>query len=258
MADELACITQGSIGILETVDGSLGLFSEKIESCRVYIFECANATLLVHDTGQIRLQALCDFIANYGEVKAVAYAIGNRTAEQHHHARLQRMAKQLKFRLTVAKPVRIHQNSFAVAYTKNFHLIEAKATYFNVKRDPNEAVREAVNILNDWFTPSNSQSAPLDVQFQNGEFTQPPKLTMSVIEMLKDLRADKKHGLLGASALGHFGPQAGLTLPAELPAFLREHGLSEACYKGLPLHLADKGKAYQQLAEKFGNLPIFG
>lgn len=212
----------------------------------------------MHDTGQIQLDALCAFISQYGAVKALRYAIGLKTAEEHHDKRLGRIAEKLNFRKTLASPIRVNQSSFAVAYTKKLGLVPAEPRYFSVLRDPNETVREAVNILNDWFIPAKSQTAPLDVQFQQGAFTQPPAPQLSLLEMLNDLRNDETHGLLGASALGHYGPKACLQLPAELPAFLVEHGLATACYDNLPAALQAKGAAYREVMYKLTQLPIFG
>lgn len=258
MLDKFIGITQGSVGVLEGPADTVGFISEKIASCRVSVFECEGGTLLLHDTGQIQFDALCTFIAQYGAVNALRYAIGLNTAEDHHNKRLGRIAEKLNFRMTLASPIRINQPSFAVAYTNKLGLVPAEPRYFSVLRDPNESVREAVNVLNDWFIPAKSQTAPLDIQYQQGAFTPPPAPQLTLLEMLNDLRNDDTHGLLGASALGHYGPKAGLQLPAEFLAFLAEHRLVTACYDNLPVALRDKGKAYREVMAKFVQLPIFG
>lgn len=257
MVEEYVVITQGSVGVIEASGNSVGFASEKIESCRVAVFESEQATLMVHDTGQIHLPSLCNLIAQYGRVSRVTYAVGAQTADKHHNVRLQQIANTLRFPMGSVTRVRIPQNTFAVAYAKSLGLVEAIPRLLNVKRDPNEAVREAVNVLNDWFTPSNSQSAPVDVQFEAGAFTAPQSPRMTLQAMLKDLRDDKVHGLLGTSMLGRYGPQAGLTLPPEFQTFLVEHSLADACYEGLPPRLGSKGKAYQDVYARFGELPIF-
>lgn len=257
MADEYICITQGSAGVLERGE-TVGLFSEKIESCRVSVFECENATLMVHDTGQINLEELYNFLSSYGEIKAVQYAVGALTAESHHSARFKLLAKRLKFRPANATAIRIPQSSFSVAYAKDIGLVEADSRYFKLRRDPNETVCESVNVLNDWYTPSNSQSVPLNIQYREGEFTPPPTPKLTVPQMLRDLRADKKNGLLGASALGYYGPRAAINVPPELQAFLVKVGLAEAYHRGLPLNIKSNVQAYQQVAAEFAKLPIFG
>lgn len=257
MVEEYAGITQGSVGVIEASDDTVGFVSEKIESCRVAVFECEQATLMVHDTGQIHLPSLCNRIAQYGKVNRVTYAVGAQTADKHHDVRLKQMAQTLGFPLASVGRVRIPQNTFAVAYSKSLGLVEALPRLLNVKRDPKESVREAVNVLNDWFTPSKSQSAPVDVQYEIGAFSSPPMPRMTLLEMLKDLRDDKEYGLLGTSALGRYGPQAGLTLPSEFRTFIVEYGLAEACFVGLPPRLISKGRAYQEVHARFGELPIF-
>lgn len=257
MVEEYAVITQGSIGVIDTPGDTVGFVSERIQTCRVAVFECEHATLMVHDTGQFHLPSLCDRIALYGKVNRVTYAVGTRTNDKHHDIRLLQMARTLGIPSASVRQVRILQNTFAISYSKSLGLVEAWPRLLNVRRDPNESVREAVNVLNDWFTPSNSQSAPVDVQFELGAFTSPPSPSMTLLAMLRDLRDDKEHGLLGTSALGHYGPKAGLTMPPEFQAFLVEHGLADAFYAGLPARLDGKGKAYQEEHAIFGGLPIF-
>jgi len=256
MANEYICITQGSAGALEEGESSIGFYTEKVQTCRVSVFECEKATLMVHDSGQIRIQDLSDFITSYGEVMSVQYAVGEETKEPLHSTRFKDLAKSVKFRAADATHIRIPRRIFAVAYSKDIGLVEANPLHFNLRRDLNETVCEAVNVLNDWYTPS--QTIPLNVQFKEGKFTPPPSPTLTVSQMLRDLRADKKHGLLGASALGYYGPRASLEIPPELLTFLRKFDLSNACFDGLPPRLKERGSAYQQSAAEFAKLPIFG
>ncbi|NCD14570.1 MAG: hypothetical protein EOL92_04980 [Bacteroidia bacterium] len=257
MEKQFVSITQGSVGIIEADCISLGLFSDKIQSCRVSVFKCESASLLVHDTSQIRLGDLCKLIAQYGPVNLVVYAVGPSSHEQLHCPRFDAMVETLKISPSVVRVVRTFKETYCVAYEKDMGLLVDSPQSFRLLKDPQGVRREAINILNNWFTPPNSQSVPLDVQYQRGRFTSAPEPNLTVLEMLRDLRDDKQHGLLGASALGYYGPLAELNLPPELKLFLEESGLSAAYIENLPEHLADKGAQYQEVAERFAQLPIF-
>lgn len=128
-------------------------------------------------------------------------------------------------------------------------------------RDPNHDQREALNQLNDYFTPARSQSAPLDVQYVDGMFSPLPALKKSLVKMFREVIVDgnvaPEHGLSGIGALYAFMPVG--QLPAEFVNFVKEHELEGLALSSSrrPSWYADPGKQ-RAVMKKFESLLIFG
>jgi len=111
------------------------------------------------------------------------------------------------------------------------------------------------------FTPARSQSAPLDVQYVQGEFAPPPSLKRSLDDMFKgviaDGEVDPEHGLIGIGALYALMPAD--QLPAGFVNFVKEHGLERVTVSPIrqPAWYADRNMRLVVM-EKFKALPIFG
>lgn len=98
VGERFISITQGSAGVLEMGCLEAGLHSDKFETCRPYVFVCQNATIMLHDTGQIQLAAIVALIKKYGKIKAVHYVEGGQEQESLHRQRLLLLAQHLQFK----------------------------------------------------------------------------------------------------------------------------------------------------------------
>ena len=75
---------------------------------------------------------------------------------------------------------------FSAAFELNGGIsIFKNTTPDNVYRMPNKSVIQTIVELNNNFIPLNSQSLPLDIQFENGIYCNNSKLLFSLEEMLK-------------------------------------------------------------------------
>lgn len=255
---KLVCIAQGSIGFIENEVAARGFFTDKVENCRVYVFGCSGGIAFLHDSGQLRMEEIKDYLANRGSIVKISYARGLQDNQDHmHKVRLDELA--LHFNCTDISSVNIPRHTFSVAYTPEIGLTDytnESTSADNILRDPNHKAREAINILNNFFTEPNAQDVPLDVQYQQDAFTQAPQPGLSVIEMLNILKKDKDYGLLGAVALNHYGNIAGLDLPNNLKNFIKVNNLEPALTSHLhPMH--KDGKLKKKLFGEFRQLPIF-
>lgn len=243
MSSRYVWIAQGSAGVVtkgEARDG-LGLFTDKLETCRPYVFECLHGTVLLHDTSQISLDAVTKLLLSQGGVSKLMLIEGMQAAEELHHQRLRRLVSKLQLESKALSRTPVFITPYSVAYSSGDSLrLVAHPPSKHLLRDPNHAKREAVNKLNDWFTPPGSQSAPLDIQYYAGEFTEPPSVRLSLPEMLNAIAVDGERNALfaclGLGLLYKCAPIAGLSLPKPFVAFVESRGLENVIYeKGYPV-----------------------
>lgn len=255
---DLVCIAQGSIGTIENGVAARGFFTDKVENCRVYVFGCTGGTAFMHDSAQLRIEEIKEYLASHGDMVKISYAHGLQNNQDHmHKVRLDEIASH--FNCTDITAVNILRPTFSVAYVPGAGLTDYtnKLTSGDaILRDPNQTAREAINILNNFFIEPNSRDVPLDIQYRLGAFTQVPEPSLSTIEMLNILKNDENHGLLGAVALSHYGDIAGLNLPNNLKNFVKVNNLESA----LTSHshsMHKDGKLKKRLFGDFRQLPIF-
>ena len=257
MVDRFISIAQGAAGVLEEGCNTTGFYTDKIETCRPYVIVCTGGILMLHDTGQIQLDSVCEIIAQHGRIKAVHFVEGQQQHEETHHNRLLQIAQRFGFRKAVWRPVRAYGTPFNVTFAaaRGLQVVSALAQD-NLIRDPHHERREATNKLNDWFTRPASQSAPLDIQFRMGVFTPPPQTRMSMKEMLQDTRADTKFGFIGISAIYQYAPLAGHELPEAFVAFVKANAIEEVVFNNMPAEYTDP-EARREVMAQFEVLPIF-
>lgn len=212
----------------------VGFYTDKIETCRPYVFVCKDALLMVHDTSQICLASLGDWISGYGEIEIVHY-ISSPYQVPAHDRRVSELSGRFGLGLSQWHVVPTSLALYGVVFSQAQGLVTASAPDLDrMIRDPAHERREAVNKLNDWFTPPRSQSAPLDIQYASGRFTTPPATRMTLPAMLaevtSDARRDPKLGCIGVSALFQYGPLAGHALPAEFVTFVETHRLQHVVF----------------------------
>lgn len=255
---DIVCIAQGSIGTIENGVAARGFFTDKVENCRVYVFGCTGGTAFMHDSGQLRMKEIKEYLTSHGDMFNISYAHGLQDNQGHiHKVRLDEIASH--FNCTDITTVKILRPTFSVSYMPETGLTDYtnKLTSADTMlRDPNQAAREAVNILNNFFIEPNSRDVPLDVQYRQGTFTPVPLPRLSIVEMLNNLKNDENHGLLGAVALNHYGNILGLNLPNNLKNFVNVNNLDPALTSlSHPMH--KDGRLKKKLFGEFRQLPIF-
>lgn len=255
-------VSQGSAAIVETGSPNVGLYTDKLSTCRPYVFVCSDATIMIHDTGHIQLDAISSLISQYGKIRKIHYVDGGHTHKRLHDQRLLSLAQILKFRKNVHQSVPLFTPNFAysVMFSKSgglrVHTLESSL----LLRDQNHDCREAVNILNDLFIPAKSQSAPLDLQYIEGKFTKPTALKKSLPEMFRDVIVDGNEapeiGLYEIGALSALIPSD--QLPIAFVNFVREHEMERLSVSPIrqPAWFSDP-RERAVVMEKYSRLPIF-
>ena len=186
--DNLIEITQDAACVIENNKGqSKGFFTDNIQTCLVYIFKTKNTTIGIHDSGQLRIEELTSFVLKYGEIISVDIISGP-DLNQLNKTRQPILLRSIGY----TKEPKLHKSDykiFSAACELNGGIsIFKNTTPDNVYRIPNKSVIQTIVELNNNFIPLNSQSLPLDIQFENGIYCNNSKLLFSLEEMLNTFK----------------------------------------------------------------------
>jgi hypothetical protein len=182
----LAEVSQDGAGIVKTAsDIPHGFYTESIQTCVAYAFECLGGFCVYHDTGQLKLGTLVDIIAALGKVERVQSAQCSRSRwkmqDAEHEKRKLALFKKLAFR---GKEVRFDAPEGSILFLRNgetFTEFEKPSNSILPQRER----RIAINTLNNMFSPANSQSIPVDIQSVDGEFSPLPSLMLTLSDIEK-------------------------------------------------------------------------
>lgn len=201
--------SQDGAGLALIKDSSeIGFYTEDVMTCAVYGFFGGNGILVVHDSGQLALQSFRTQIELIGPVHRVIYAQNKSQSwlrqNKEHQKRRNRLLNIINFKKNVEKIDIPNGKIFLTNEGVDFNGTKDKITPI-----PDRDRRLMINKLNNYFSPKNSQSLPIDIQYVNGKYTKNPDILLSLEKM--KLRADhelkKNDGdylevLKEASALG--------------------------------------------------------
>jgi hypothetical protein len=183
-------ISQDGAGLSLSTDASqVGFYTEAVATCIVYAFVGENGLLAVHDSGQLSLQSFRTHLCKIGRVRRVICA-QNKSLERSiqtkaHQERRKRLLNIMQFKNKVEK---VDIPFGAIFFTsEGFSLNESISC---VMRIPDRERRLMINTLNNLFSPKNSQSLPIDVQYKDGSYTSNPEFLLNPDEM--KARADRE------------------------------------------------------------------
>ncbi|PNE59584.1 hypothetical protein A8H39_00085 [Paraburkholderia fungorum] len=182
-------VTQEGAGILDIANSVAdGFFTAGVETCCVYIFYGAQRYALVHDTGQIALPAIVAIARQCGTIQEAFCAINplrvSREADELHEDRRGRLKNLLKLKRGMSKLV-IPDGNLACLSNRTSLVTNQQIMAYDpaFTRAPGADVRKQINILNNLFSKKNSQSLPVDFQFDVDHYTAYPPLLKTDAEM---------------------------------------------------------------------------
>ena len=215
-------IGQDGVGIIETKDDAKGLFTYKIESCLIEIFLCAKATILIHDSKQLKLSQIEKLIKKYGTITKVIF-VRRKDYDGRHDERMKKLVKAAGTRNEV---LIASFEPFAVACSKQGAInILPHGVPEGVKQLPVSEQRQAVCEVNNCFLEQNAQNLALDIQYVKGEFgalRAIDKLLPELLEMLKD---QPQFFFMNLAVLGNAHAHGALELPEYLLALYERHSV---------------------------------
>ncbi|ELA9846550.1 hypothetical protein ACEV8A_24110 [Vibrio parahaemolyticus] len=183
-------ITQDSVGIIETSNESVqGIFTGGIQTCLIMVFSCEEATVLVHDSGQLDLTALLNIINTYGKVNKVTLAFGPQILGGHFDTRLQVILQNINLVGDVEQK-QSQLPTFAFQYNVN-GTSECVADRYpaDVIAIPDKKLRMSCIELNNFFLEPCSQKLKPSVQYVDSKYSENFGLDYTVDEMLEILES---------------------------------------------------------------------
>ncbi|HHC6692760.1 hypothetical protein CGJ04_09250 [Vibrio parahaemolyticus] len=181
-------ITQDSVGIIEASNKSIqGIFTGGIQTCLIMVFRCEEATVLVHDSGQLDLTALLNIINAYGEVHKVTLAFGPQILGEHFDARLQVILQSINLVGDVEQK-QSQLPTFAFKYNVNgTSECVADNCPTNVMAIPDKKLRMSCIELNNFFLEPCSQKLKPSIQYSDSRYQEKFGLDYTIDEMLEIL-----------------------------------------------------------------------
>lgn len=215
-------IGQDGVGIIETKDDAKGLFTYKIESCLLEIFLCAKATILIHDSKQLKLSQIEKLIKKYGTITKVIF-VRRKNYDGRHDERMKKLVKMAGTRNEV---LIASFEPFAVACSKQGAItILPHRVPEGVKQLPKSEHRQAVCEVNNCFLEQNAQNLALDIQYVKGTFGAPRAIDKPLPELLEMLKAQPQFFFMNLAVLGNAHGHAVLELPEYLLALYERHNV---------------------------------
>lgn len=238
-------IGQDAVGIIETKDEAKGIFSYKIESCLIEVFLCARATILIHDSMQLKLSQIEKLIKNYGTIRKVIF-VRRKDYDGRHDERMGKLVKAAGARNEV---IVAPFEPFAVACSKQGAVeILPHGVPKGVKQLPESEQRQAVCEVNNFFLEKDAQNLALDIQYVKGEFCSRRAIDKPLSKLLEIVRAQPKFFFMNLAVLGNAHALGVLELPEYLLALHERHNIGRFRFSLLALEdkslEAEEYKAY--------------
>nr|WP_313657937.1 hypothetical protein [Achromobacter ruhlandii] len=233
--DGLVEICQDGAGVIEVgSDKAKGFFTTGVENCIVTIYECEDAAIMIHDSGQNQIVDITKLVKSYGAVKQLTIVKGM-LAHELHEPRLKNIIRAigLNAKKVVRHPV-VDLKKFTVVYQIGGYLEAADiGVPAEAPRIPDLAKREAIVRANNFFLPPNSQSLALTIEYRDGQYSDVPKLGRSLGQMLKAVKEQPEYFFLNLSVLYGAHEQGLIEMPAYLREIVIQRELQEAIFHDL-------------------------
>lgn len=204
---KLVEVSQDGAGVLSTASAYAdGFFTAGISAACVLVFFGTERYALVHDTGQLALPQIASIARQCGVIVEAYSAINpllvTREADDLHDDRRGRLKNLLRLKRGMTKLVIPDGNLVCLndrtMLARNEVIVAAKPVFV---RPPDGDVRKQINILNNLFAKKNSQSLPVDLQFEIDHYTTAPRLHKSETEMQAIAEAKLSQGDSGYSQM---------------------------------------------------------
>lgn len=209
-------VTQDGMVILDSKSLAVGVFTKDIETCCVYVFFCSNALAVLHDTGQLSIASIVAGLQPLGTIDRIRFALNPdkelKLQTAKHAERRAKMAQALGFKKNV-KRLNASDGEMIVTREKKIFLSSDEILKLRscITSAPGNEERAMTNVVNNLFSENNSQSIPVDIQYQNGAYTRPPKILKNTQELEARARSKLLQGDMDYQIILNKARQMGLT-----------------------------------------------
>lgn len=224
--DRLLEIGQDAAGVIEVgSDKAKGLFTANVESCVVSIYVCKRATIMVHDSGQLKMSHVTALIKSYGTVRKLIIIHGHK-ADGRHTPRLKEIIRVAGVAGNQLVYHPIQADAFAVRcnLVGEFEVID-NSIPLEATRIPDRQKRQAVCEVNNFFLEPRAQTLPLDIQYREGSYAPVRALDKPISELLTTVEKQPEFFFQNLAVLNEAHNQKLLVLPPELLNLVEKYHL---------------------------------
>jgi hypothetical protein len=202
----------------------LGVFTGGVQTCMVFGFECKRGLVIVHDSGQLKLEDVTGIVQSQGLCRRLTTYCKQGT-EDGHISRLRQLIRILRVKDKNVQPYMIpHAFELAISVSGNGE-VGTFGQSEGYQALPDKPVRHSITELNNFFLARDSQSLRLDLQYAGGRYRKIRLLDKTVNQMLAVVR-DQPDFFFNNLALLHAAHQVGvLSLPEGVAQLVDDHGL---------------------------------
>jgi hypothetical protein len=202
----------------------LGVFTGGVQTCMVFSFECKRGLVVVHDSGQLKLEDVAGIVQSQGLCRRLTTYCKQDT-EDGHIPRLRQLIRILRVKDKNIQPYMI-PHAFELAISVSGHgEVGICGQFESYQALPDKPVRHSITELNNFFLAKNSQSLRLDIQYAGGRYRKIRPLDKTVNQMLAVVR-NQPDFFFNNLALLHAANQVGvLSVPEGVVQLVDDHGL---------------------------------
>lgn len=228
-------ITQDSAGVIERNNiEAQGFFTGGIQSCLVTVYECEDAFIMIHDSGQLKISDICKLIKKYGDVKQVTATFGPQLNREHNQKRFNKILENIGCGDKYVDVMECKQNTFAF----NFPLLGRPSTIANITPDyvnkiPDRETRMSIIELNNFFLKPNSQKLGLDIQYIDSSYQDARGLDYSLEEMIKIVKKQPDYYFPNLAFLEKAHGMNLINMPRKLLEVAERYQVSQFMYRML-------------------------
>lgn len=183
-------ITQDAAAVLAKDGPELGVYTDNITSCIIYVLETDKSYVIVHDSGQLTRKNFIDLMKSNGKPKRL-HSLWPTTATSHPGV----LKKNRERYAIFCRLLKLDGNSlvmntttfnftYSATYTKGSQLESTSIQPSNLRSLDSKDKRQSIIELNNNFAPLGKEALEVDVQYANGKYQPLGRFNQSIDEML--------------------------------------------------------------------------
>ena len=187
-------ITQDCAGVIERDNQKvIGFHTGGIQSCLITVYECDDAHVMIHDSGQLKISDICQLIKKYGNVRQVTATFGPEINSEQQQKRFNKILSNVGYGDKNINVLQCKHSPFSFQFPFNEKpTTSADSTPSYVDKIPNKDKRISIIEVNNFFLTPSSENLGLDIQYINGSYQAPRGVDYSLNELLGIVKKQPK------------------------------------------------------------------
>lgn len=159
--NEVIALSQDGLVILDSATTANFVYTNKIQTCCIYIFHFNHEIAVLHDTGQLSIDSIVSAIQDCGNIERISFALNpiymTPAITGDYVIRRTRLAQALGFRRNIRR-IDLPGEELVVGKDRRIYSQTSEINRFrnSISVSPRSNDRENINVSANFFTPSNS------------------------------------------------------------------------------------------------------